>query len=408
MTRYRHLSVAVPVLAEFENLPSLFESLESQTFSDFDVYICVNNRESWSCSMSEREQAMYHDNQKSIEWLRRHREHCPNLHILDYSSPTKGWAGKSGGVGWARKVLLDAIATEHDEDELVVSLDADTGFEAGYFETVLSVMNRQSDGSCLAVPYYHPLSGDETCDRAMLRYEAYMRYYFVNLFGIRQLVPSFPYVFTALGSAMVFPLWAYGRLGGITPLQGGEDFYLMQKFAKTGKVLLSCNEVVKPQGRASMRVPFGTGPAIAKGVDSMDDGYPFYPMEAFEAVAATFSLFPSLYDGDVETPMTAFLCSQLKTSGLWQPLRRNFKTREHFVHACQERVDGLRILQYLRYSRERMSEDCTSPEEEFGRFCNRHGISLPSGFGFRHSPIETIDSLRDALFGLEMSLRSQC
>lgn len=409
---YRHISVAIPALAEFENLPYLIESLKGQTFSDFDVYICVNNPESWSCSDDELEHTMYLDNQASIEWLYGQNESFPNLHILDYSSPTKGWMGKKRGVGWARKVLMDAIINEHSDDELVVSLDADTDFSEKYFETVLSTMNADSKGSCLAVPYYHPLSGDEDCDRVMLRYEIYMRHYLVNMFDVamqlRDQGQHFPYAFTALGSAMVFPLWAYRRVGGITPLQAGEDFYLMQKFAKTGKVLLSCNEVVKPQGRPSLRVPFGTGPAISKGVDSMDNRYPLYPHEGFEAVAETYSMFPVLYDKDVDTPIVQFLCHQLKCKDLWNPLRKNFRTRELFVHACHERVDGLRILQFLKHYREQMAterEYILSSEEELRYCCNNHGISIPEGFFFVSSSLDIISAIRDKLFELELSLR---
>lgn len=413
MKRYRHLSVAIPALAEFDNLPHLIESLKSQTFSNFDLFICVNNPDSWSSSDEDSERAMFLDNQASLQWLSCLDKQSPNLHVLDYSSPSKGWTGKRRGVGWARKVLMDAIMSECGDDELIVSLDADTDFGEKYLETVLDRMNVNPDSSCLAVPYYHPLSGDEVCDRAMLRYENYMRHYLVSMLDIAMRLKKegqvFPYAFTALGSAMVFPLWAYRRVGGITPLQGGEDFYLMQKFAKTGRVLLSCNEAVRPQGRPSLRVPFGTGPAIAKGLDSMDDMYPFYPREAFDAVAETYSMFPGLFETDSETPMTSFLCKQLRTDDVWQQLRRNFKSRELFVHACHERVDGLRILQFLKFFRNEMINNqmlIRSSEEELRFCCANHGIRLPDFFSFEESSIGDINSVREKLFTLELSFRN--
>lgn len=412
MTRYSHLSIAIPVLAEYDNLPSLFESLKRQTFSDFDVYVCVNNPNTWSESEDERERSMYLDNQASLGWLSQQQRQSENIHVLDFSSSLKGWIGKKRGVGWARKSLFDAIITEHGDNELVVSLDADTGFGDKYFETLLEVFNDSPDSSCLAVPYYHPLSGDEMNDRAMLRYEIYMRHYLISMLDVANSLKAegqhFPYAFTALGSAMVFPAWAYRRVGGITPLQGGEDFYLMQKFAKTGKVLLSCSDVVRPQGRPSLRVPFGTGPAIAKGVDSMDNSYPLYPHEAFDAVSNTFCMFPMLYDVETETPMTQFLRDQLKRDDIWQPLRKNFKTRELFVHACQERVDGLRILQFLKFYREQMAAlrgTVLSSEEELRHCCKSHGISMPDDFSFVSSSLAVISNLRDKLFEEELSLR---
>jgi hypothetical protein len=216
-----------------------------------------------------------------------------------------------------------------------------------------------------------------------------MRHYLLGLLRIGN-----PYAFTALGSAMAFPLWAYRRVGGITPLQGGEDFYLLQKFAKTGHIVRQFAEpyrshdmVVRPQGRVSSRVPFGTGPAIAKGVAAMEDSYTFYSDEGFAAIKATYDLFPALYAGDLETPMSPFLRQQLATDDLWSPLRANFKSRDLFVHACAERVDGLRILQFLK---------------------NTPAYRLPPSalpVDFLHDPIALLDHYRSHLFEQEMELR---
>ncbi len=387
--KYKHISVAIPVLAEYDNLPRLVESLRCQTLSDFSVYCCVNNCEGWADDCDEYHHSVFCDNQMSLNFLRQFP-----FKILDYSSVGNGWRDKQQGVGWARKVLFEAIAEGCDDNEIIVSLDADTVFSETYLESVIDVMNGHPDRSAICVPYYHPLSGDDNTDRSMLRYEMYMRYYFLSLKESGN-----PYAFTALGSAMVFPLWAYRRVGGITPLQGGEDFYLMQKFAKTGTIILSCNEVVRPQGRSSVRVPFGTGPAIAKGIDFIEAAYPFYPFEGFRAVDETYALFPRLYSEEIETPMSDFLRQQLKTESLWQPLRKNFKNKELFVHACQERVDGLRILQYLKTFPLRASED------ELQEFCCRYRIDISSDFSFRTSPVREINTIRDALFAIEQRER---
>ena len=224
----------------------------------------------------------------------------------------------------------------------------------------------------------------------MLRYECYMRHYLIQLLRIAN-----PYAFTALGSAMAFPIWAYRRVGGITPLQGGEDFYLMQKFAKTGALLLCFSSpihsrlTVRPQGRVSSRVPFGTGPAIAAGIEEMHSRYPFYNEQGFEAVKATYDSFPSLYEQDIETPMSPFLRQQLATDDLWSPLRRNFRTCAHFTRACAERVDGLRILQYLK-----ITPDCRLPLN-----------ALP--VDFHNDSIKRLDDYRNQLFAEEMSLRKK-
>lgn len=385
---YAHIAVALPVMGELDNITPMLDQLRQQSHKAFTLYVCVNQPEGDDCYFAE--------NQKTLQLLNAVED--IDIVVIDRSSAGKGWMGKKKGVGWARKELFSRIMDECDNQELIISMDADTAFSPTYLESVVTAMNHHPEWSGLCIPYYHPLSGNEAQDRAMLRYECYMRHYLINL-----LLIGSPYAFSALGSAMAFPLWAYRRVGGITPLQGGEDFYLMQKFCKTGIIGKQFNECVRPQGRRSNRVPFGTGPAIAKGIDSMTNSYPFYPEEGFKAVGSTFALIPDLYEQDVETPMSAFLREQLKEEDLWSPLRKNFKTKELFSHAVQERIDGLRILQYLKTIHEK--EPAQRDETHLISFCKNHGISISDNFSFIHSPVAVLNETRDRLFELEMKLR---
>lgn len=381
------------MMAELENLPQMLEQLNNQSFQHFSVYCCVNQEEEESL----RESEVYHENQECLSLLRRTTN--LDIKIIDRSSKGCGWVGKRKGVGWARKELFAAIQNDCDKNELIVSMDADTHFSSTYLESILNRLNSHPQWNALCVPYYHPLvSSLDTINRSMLRYELYMRYYLLNLLEIDN-----PYAFSALGSAMAFPLWAYNRVGGITPLQGGEDFYLMQKFAKTGTFGLWLNEVVEPQGRISNRVPFGTGPAIAKGIDSMEKKYPFYPLHAFEDVRKTFATMPLLYENDIETPMSSFLREQLATEDLWGSVRKNFKNKELFIHATEERVDGLRILQYLRIIQKEYETENSC--NQLIKYCQSRGINIDDNFDFEHTPIDSINNLRNELFNLELTLR---
>ena len=359
------------MLDEAANVDGLLECLRRQTFRAFTLYVCVNQPESWRGSSDPWQRQAVEHNRQTLE----HLAQVCDLHIvaLDRCSQGHGWTEKRKGVGWARKELFDTILDRCDADEIVVSLDADTGFDPGYLAAIADAFEHNPTLSAIAVPYYHPLTGDEALDRLLLRYECYMRHYMTSMLEIAS-----PYAFTALGSAMAFTVGAYKKAGGITPLQGGEDFYLMQKFVKTGTVLVGGQDtehlVVRPQGRISQRVPFGTGPAIAMTLDEQQRKYPFYAKEGFLRVKATYDLFQTLFDHDVETPMTPFLKQQLKTGDLWGPLRRNFKSRDLFVRACEEKVDGLRILQFLRT------------------------IGGDDPLDFEHEPIAQTDEYRNALF----------
>lgn len=362
-------------MAERENLDRLIADLARQSFKGFTAFFCVNQPDSWRSSSDPFHRRVVSDNDATLRLL---GEGLPfDAVVVDRSSGGQGWPEGKGGVGQARKALFSLIAGRCGDDEIVVSLDADTAFPDDYLATLAAA----SPFEALAVPYRHPLAGDEALDRRLLRYECYMRWYQLNMMRIAN-----PYAFTALGSALVFTVAAYRRSGGISPLQAGEDFYLLQKLAKTTTVRLALGSgcCVFPQGRLSSRVPFGTGPALALPFEVLEERYPFYAASSFDRVGETFALFPSLYDCDVETPMSSFLRQQLATDDLWSPLRRNFKSRRLFVRACAERVDGLRILQFLKH-------------------CSEREPSL--AVDFAADPISRLEDFRELLFSREMAQR---
>lgn len=393
---YNHISVAVPALDELATMPKLIDCLRKQTYDRFALYVCVNNPDDWWNDSNKVVVAQA--NVELMKYLNAIDE--VDVAVIDCCTKGNGWVGKRRGVGWARKILFDRIVAERGCNEVIVSMDADTIFDTDYLQSVIDAMNADNSISAIAVPYYHPLGGSDDECRSILRYEIYMRYYLLQLIRIGS-----PYAFSALGSAMVFSAKAYSSVGGITPLQGGEDFYLMQKFAKTGKVSIYNSRCVYPSARVSDRVPFGTGPAVCKTLVEQEHSYPFYPTAIFDRVGQTFTTFDKLYAADTDTPMTDFLQQQLKTIDLWQPLRSNYKRKELFVRACAERVDGLRILQYLKqqYVRCYSTEDSSTPH--LIDFCRAEEIKVCDDFSFNTTSIADIDQLRDDLFDREMFLR---
>ncbi|MDP8247210.1 MAG: glycosyltransferase family 2 protein [Candidatus Tritonobacter lacicola] len=333
------IHAAIPVMDELEYLPSFLENVARQTYRSFHLWACVNQPDEWWHDPERR--AVCERNQRCLKLLREERGFL--VRVIDRSSPGTGWPPKRGGVGWARKTVMDAICDEADKDALIVSMDADTAYEAGYFRSLLDSFDEFPDAAGIAVPYFHHLTKDTSVNRAILRYEIYLRYYVLNLFRARS-----PYAFTALGSAIALPVKAYRAVGGLKPRQAGEDFYLLQKLCKYGRLLKWNMLKVYPSARPSDRVPFGTGIAVAKGREGDMSGYPIFDCDLFDDIADTYALFPVLFDRDVETPMSGFLSKLFRTNDIWGPLRRNYTDREHFIRACHERVDGLRILQYLK------------------------------------------------------------
>ena len=294
---HRRLYLALPVLNEFSQLPQFLHSLENQQFTDFELVVCVNQYDHWWHEAEKK--AVCEDNQKSLQWLRQY-DKLP-VKIIDNSSPGRGWAAKKGGVGRARKTIMDTIVALSGKQDIIVSMDADTFYPADYLSTVAGFFRDNPKHLGLSLPYFHKLTGDEEADRLMLRYEVYMRYYALNIIRINN-----PFRFSALGSAMAFPVWAYRKVGGLTPVQGGEDFYFLQKLVKTGPIGYAASTMAYPSSRFSDRVSFGTGPALIKGRAGNWDSYPFFPPELFDKTGATFGLFPRLFEHDLPRPWTIF------------------------------------------------------------------------------------------------------
>ena len=343
-----HLHIAIPAMDELEYLPQTLQSIEASVFSGkssserpYMVYICVNQPDDWWDDTAGHRRIC-----ESNAALLRVLEACRPVHplvVIDRSSQGCGWTGKNFGVGWARKVLFDHILSVAAPDDLIVSMDADTQFGSHYLQSLTDSFAAHPEWVALSAPYYHRLTGDDGTDRAILHYEIYMRNYAINMLRIGS-----PYSFTAIGSAIVMRAEALRKIGGITPVKSGEDFYLVQKLTKMGAVGSWNSESVYPAARFSDRVFFGTGPAMSKAASGDLSSYPIYHHSFFAKVAATYGLTDELYHHDLHSEFLDFLQQQFNQSDLWSTIRNNVKDSDQFRRAFHEKADGLRILQFLK------------------------------------------------------------
>ena len=338
------LRVAIPAMDEEETLPVTLEALACQkNHPPFEVYVCVNQPDSyWS---NPEKLLICQRNQRTLAFLRNYD--FLTVHVIDRSSRGCGWTEKKKGVGFARKVLFEQILEDSEADDIIVSLDADTYVKPDYLRTISDNFAHHTSLNAIAVPYYHPLNTvDEVQGRAMLRYELYMRNYAINLLKINS-----PYGFTALGSAIAMRARALRKIGNITPLQSGEDFYLVQKFCKMGGLSLFNTECVYPAGRYSDRVPFGTGPAMRRGAEGIWDSYPIYSYRCFEPIQEAYNSLQALYENRIsvtDNEFLTFLQKDTEKTDIWTGIRRNVADFDHFVKAFHQKADGLRILQFVR------------------------------------------------------------
>jgi glycosyltransferase involved in cell wall biosynthesis len=402
VTHHSKIFIALPVIDELDYIAPLLECISKQTYQNFDMFVCVNQPEQW-WNDDDKINVCY-GNAATISALNK-ITNFP-VHIIDKSSAGHGWDKKNFGVGWARKTVMDAISKVADKTDIILCLDGDTIFEPEYFASLIKTFAKYPKANAISVPYYHPLSGNPDADRAILRYEIYMRYYAINLLRIGN-----PYAFSALGSAIACKVSAYRAIGGLTPHKSGEDFYFLQKLRKYGPIIIDHPQKVYPAARFSDRVFFGTGPAMIKGAGGDWQSYPVYNFQLFDEVKQTFDAFPDLFEKDIETPMERFFEEKFKTGSVWKPLRNNSKTVDNFVRACQHKVDGLRILQYIKWrQKQRQSNDV----ENLVQFIQMHYPDDPlilaidwKRFSFELSDIEILKAIRDSLVEKEEAWQRQ-
>jgi hypothetical protein len=395
------LFAALPVMNE-PDVEKTIRDILAQTQQLTALYICVNQPDEYKTNPEKRH--IFEQNQRTIEFIRQNfidvpckgvLQYAPTVHIIDRSSI--GWDSKNHGVGWARKLLMDTINDVANPEDIIISLDADTEYPPTYFESVKNIfvsgvstslndLNTDTERSrsarviALSNPYYHKLTDNEAENRAILRYEIYMRCYHKNLVRIGS-----PYAFTALGSAMAVRVDAYRKMGGMAPKKSGEDFYFLQQLCKIGKVETKNLITVYPSNRLSDRVFFGTGPALIKGVGGNWDSYPIYSPKLWDEIAKIYQKFENYFSPED-----------------YQKLKNNSKTEAQLLKFCHEKFDGLRILQYLKAKHlGRGTTCCTSITDEISLSENLKifgvQIDLPSDFSFETTEIKLLDKIRNAL-----------
>jgi glycosyltransferase involved in cell wall biosynthesis len=382
---------------EFGNLPALINCLLRQDYSFFTVIFCVNQPESWW--RNSEKQAICVSNNESLKYLQ--NDLGFKKIVIDRCSEGNGWQGKYFGVGIARKTAMDKASTLAGENDLIVMMDGDTFYPPGYLSALCRAFDAYPDIKALSALYYHPLTGAEDADRAVLRYEIYMRFYAINMLRIKN-----PYAFTAVGSAIACTAGAYKAINGITPHKSGEDFYFLQKMRKFGSIKIWLDETVQPASRFSERVFFGTGPAMIRGNAGDWSSYPIFPFYFFNEVADTFNQFSYLFLNDIKTPMSNFFTEKFGLN-LWKSLRENAKSREKFVKACIQKVDGLRILQYLKW---RHQMENSRDENNLAAFLQKYfpqspilDLLLQIDYTFADASVEQLDEIRNYLLQIENS-----
>ena len=267
------------------------------------------------------------------------RQTCGELNVFAEKYSTPDWLinpllvedlpGRQTGAGLPRKIGMDRAAAQFEAENhpqgIIVSLDADCTVSENYLTEIYRCF-RQYRLKSATIEFHHPVEHlPETGEirQAAETYEIYLRYYRAALE-----YTGYPYPYYTIGSAFAVTAQTYRQAGGMGKQQAGEDFYFLQKVFPLGKTHFIAAACVYPAARISDRVPFGTGPAIAKMVSEKQFRKLSYHPAAFAELKNLFERVEGLFK---QPPAVA---EQLLQD--LPPHTRKFLEEEHFIEKITE------------------------------------------------------------------------
>jgi hypothetical protein len=287
-----------------------------------------------------------------------------DLYLYDLEE-LRGPTPASRGVGLARKVGCDLAlywhSRGHIESDWICSCDADAILPKDYFQRLAQV----PDGSVAATyPFVHVAGANKPVDEATALYELRLHHYVLGL----EYAAS-PYAYHTLGSCIAIRGDCYTQVRGFPRRSGGEDFYLLNKAAKTGAIARLEGTCIELESRASQRVPFGTGPAVNKIMSggALAGQRLFYHPHTFEALRIWLLAMPllstmplaklpqALTDLSLLSPLALAGHSVLISMGLEDALghcRRQGKSETQFSRQFHQWFDGFRTLKFIHALRD--------------------------------------------------------
>jgi len=259
------------------------------------------------------------------------------------------------GVGMARKIgadiALSLIATQQIRRPWIWTTDADAVLPKDYFSAIPA--DTQSKHAACIYPFRHTGENNKVSLATRL-YEHSLNYY---VEGLRW--AGSPYAFHTLGSTVAISSEHYAQVRGFPKRAAAEDFYLLNKLAKTGAIKSLTSSAIEIESRQSDRVPFGTGPAVGKlmALAELSEASLFYHPEIFAQLKTWLHTLPKLFDCTLEE-------LTLKESTLETLLEMNIKTaiehaktQSHSETAFSRHMniwfDGFRTLKFIHILRDK-------------------------------------------------------
>lgn len=271
---------------------------------------------------------------------------------------------KHAGVGLARKTGMDEAAWRllrtKNEHKIIACFDADATCEKNYFVELTKLWEQYPKTDACSIRYEHPIEGEEFNDqiyKAIAEYELHLRYYVRagKLIG-------HPFSHQIMGSSMACSAEAYVKYGGMCKNKAGEDFYFLQKFIPHRHFRELNSTTIYPSPRISYRVPFGTGRAMNKYIETKSSEYETYSLDSFltlkefiaQAPTKLFQAAPSKVEEFLKgqpQPVQQFLLANNFVNSISE-INQNTSVAETFGKRFFLWFDAFKLLKYLNFAHE--------------------------------------------------------
>ena len=250
------------------------------------------------------------------------------------------------GVGLARKIGCDIALNLHVQGRIdspwIYTTDADAVLPNNYFTHPLG-----KEGAHVFA--HRHVSLEPTLESAVHLYDRHMAYYVAGL----EYAGS-QYAYPTLGSTIAVHSNTYAQIRGFPKRNAAEDFYLLNKTAKVAKVRFTPEVCITIEARLSKRVPFGTGPALAKIIEAKiienESSYLSYSFRAFQALKTTINALDKFADtGSLEiNPDLRDILASLGWEARAPKFVQGYKPaqRKKVVH---DWFDALKTLQFMHH-----------------------------------------------------------
>lgn len=343
-------SIVIPVYDELDHIEEVVASLERASTSPgvFEVIVVVNHA-------ADAPEAARRANLETLRRLEARETSYP-LHVLDRASDSRAYAPEIAGVGRARRegadiALARLASVGRALDGLLPCLDGDSPVAPGYIDDLLAIFDAHPGMLAGVCRYRHPIPDDPSHARAMIAYEAWMRYWEAAL-----VYTGTPYAFQSIGSCMVLTARGYALADGMPTLEALSDFYMLEKITKVGgrgAVRPLADPLVTPSARPSGRVPRGTGPSVRLQLEGETGRFERTEgPAAFETLEALFAAVPDGFDDlDVlrDAATDPLLDDFLRDVDAWATLaklRDNAPSAAHFERHFHTWFDNLQIVKF--------------------------------------------------------------